>query len=89
MSEKSLCPECGAEIPADAPAGQCPKCMMKAGFESEGPSGPEHKPTVSSPGSSGFEPPAVDELAKLFPVLRARTFGTFGASSRASASVEL
>lgn len=69
MSEKSLCPECGAEIPADAPAGQCPKCMMKAGFESEGPSGPEHKPTVPSPGSSGFEPPAVDELAKLFPQL--------------------
>ena len=57
MSDRNLCPECGAEIPAGAPAGQCPKCMMKAGFESE------------VPGSSGFEPPSVDALSERFPQL--------------------
>ena len=34
MSDRNLCPECGAEIPTDAPAGQCPKCLLKAGIES-------------------------------------------------------
>jgi len=57
MSNKDLCPECGAEIPNAAPAGQCPKCMIKAGFETEG------------PGSSGFEPPSVELLSELFPQL--------------------
>ena len=28
---RNLCPECGAEIPAAAPAGMCPKCMLKDG----------------------------------------------------------
>ena len=66
---KHICPDCGVEIPAGAPAGQCPKCMMKAGFESENGSVPRFKATVQSPGSSGFEPPPVDLLDKLFPQL--------------------
>ncbi len=66
---KHLCPDCGVEIPAGAPAGQCPKCMMKAGFESEDGSEPQFKATVQSPGSSGFEPPPVDLLNTLLPQL--------------------
>lgn len=57
MSDRSVCPECATAIPATAPAGQCPKCMMKAGFESEG------------PGRSGFEPPTVELVSELFPQL--------------------
>lgn len=57
MSNDDLCPECGAEIPSAAPAGQCPKCMMKAGFE------------TGDPASSGFEPPSVELLSELFPQL--------------------
>ena len=74
MSDKNLCPECGAEIPADAPAGQCPKCMMKAGFESEDRSEPPHEAAAPSPGSSGFEPPSVDLLSELFPQLEILKF---------------
>src|SRR5215831_11989282 len=27
-----ICPKCGAEIPADAPEGVCPCCLLKVGF---------------------------------------------------------
>lgn len=65
MSESPLCPKCGIQLPADAPAGLCPKCLVQAGFESQ----PEPQPTVSSPASSGFEPPSAEELAGKFPQL--------------------
>jgi hypothetical protein len=35
MTEPVLCPQCGSEIPAGAPAGLCPKCLLKAAFPSE------------------------------------------------------
>ncbi len=40
-----LCPKCGAEIPADAPEGGCPGCLLETGLgaltnEEEGPPGP-------------------------------------------------
>ena len=68
MSETKACPKCGAELPADAPAGICPKCLMQAGLASEqdGGSGPDMKPTTLT---SGFVPPAPEELAKHFPQL--------------------
>jgi eukaryotic-like serine/threonine-protein kinase len=43
MSAKRECPECGAELPADAAEGLCPKCLMKAGLES----GPDLGATVA------------------------------------------
>ena len=33
MVETKNCPRCGGRVPADAPAGICPKCLMKEGFE--------------------------------------------------------
>src|SRR5579884_1505289 len=30
MTEPSVCPKCAAAIPADAPAGLCPKCLLQA-----------------------------------------------------------
>ena len=32
MSTNKTCPDCGTELPADAPAGVCPKCLLKAGM---------------------------------------------------------
>lgn len=32
----SVCPECGKSIPASAPAGQCPECLLKRGLEPAG-----------------------------------------------------
>ena len=57
-------------FPEDAPAGLCPKCLVQAGFESEEPgeAGNCSRP-ATSPASSRFEPPAVEELAARFPQL--------------------
>ena len=30
MAQENHCPQCGAEMPLDAPEGLCPKCLMKA-----------------------------------------------------------
>ena len=33
MAETRLCPECGAELPTEAPEGLCPKCLLTAGLD--------------------------------------------------------
>jgi len=33
MSTNKTCPDCGTELPPDAPAGVCPKCLLKAGMD--------------------------------------------------------
>jgi len=35
MNAKPSCPECGVELPSDAPQGLCPKCLGQAAVESE------------------------------------------------------
>jgi tRNA A-37 threonylcarbamoyl transferase component Bud32 len=66
MSEPQRCPECGAEIPANMPAGLCPQCLLKAGMqpESQIKTGPE---TAAAPKAGGFVPPTPEELGKLVP----------------------
>ena len=66
MNQMPSCPKCGAQLPQDAPAGLCRKCLVQAGFESENPSQPELERTAASKAPSGFEPPAVEDLAKRF-----------------------
>ena len=36
MFEPNRCPGCGATLPADAPGGLCPLCLLRHGLESEG-----------------------------------------------------
>lgn len=69
MNETHFCQECGTEIPLDAPAGLCPKCLLTAGFESHAPFDSEGERSRSSPGQTGFQPPSVAELAPRFPHL--------------------
>ena len=33
MAEEKNCPKCGADLPANAPKGLCPQCLMKAGMQ--------------------------------------------------------
>ncbi|MCH8924091.1 MAG: protein kinase, partial [Planctomycetes bacterium] len=68
MAQTKTCPKCGAELPADAPAGICPKCLMQAGLASDQDAGsnPQMKPTTLT---SAFVPPEPEELAKHFPQL--------------------
>jgi predicted Ser/Thr protein kinase len=58
----NACPSCGKTLPAGAPQGLCPECLIKSGFK-----------TGTAPDGSGatrgFTPPAVEELRPLFPQL--------------------
>ncbi|MCP4263191.1 MAG: protein kinase [Planctomycetes bacterium] len=75
MAEKNYCPQCGVELPADAPKEPCPQCLMKLGL----PTGANvDKPDDSKPASDvptsatppgGFAPPKPAELAMQFPQL--------------------
>ena len=70
MSEPRRCPQCDAEIPANSPIGLCPRCLLKAGTDSQSVAGlAEPGPTKLTPLASGFVPPTVEELAPLFPQL--------------------
>ena len=71
MSEPRRCPQCAAEIPANSPAGLCPRCLLLAANDSQSGASSELGPTVLTPPAptSGFVPPTPEELAPLFPQL--------------------
>ncbi len=62
METKRICPNCQKALPPDVALGLCPECLIKSGFN-----------TGTDPGNpgkeSGFVPPPVEELRKLFPQL--------------------
>src|SRR5262245_1020011 len=35
MAEQPTCPRCGSELPARAPRGLCPRCLLREGFDGE------------------------------------------------------
>src|SRR4051812_19713161 len=75
MTSPRTCPTCGTAIPADAPHGLCPTCLLRAGI-----------PTGISGPAARFQPPAPSELAPLFPQLEIEAFigqGGMGAVYRA------
>lgn len=57
------CPQCGGSLPAGALDGLCPACLLAQGVSAE--TGPEGTP---------FQPPTVEELARLFPQLEILAF---------------
>src|SRR5437762_4541164 len=70
MSAPRRCPQCDAEIPANSPIGLCPRCLLKAGTDSQSAAAAAALgPTKLTPPASGFVPPSVEELAPLFPQL--------------------
>lgn len=64
MSTENRCPQCGAELPANAPQGLCPACLLKKGLEPN---------TFATEGGrsvdADFTPPTPAELAPHFPDL--------------------
>src|SRR3954466_13307484 len=62
------CPQCGATLPTGALAGFCPACLLKEGAA----------PETAQPGSEPFQPPSVEEVAKLFPQLEILAFAGKG-----------
>jgi predicted Ser/Thr protein kinase len=68
MIQAHRCPECGAAVPAGAPAALCPKCLLHAGLESR----VEMEPAATTPTPGGVwrtAPPSPSELAGRFPQL--------------------
>ena len=67
MPETRTCPQCRAEIPPDAAAGVCPKCLLKLGLAyGEGSSADPDRTAAVLP---RFAAPEPEELAKRFPQL--------------------
>ncbi len=60
MPEGNKCPLCGTPLPANAPAGLCPACLLKQGAAAD---------TVTGAKEPPFQPPAAAELAAKFPQL--------------------
>ena len=60
MPDGNECPQCGRPLPANAPAGLCPACLLKQGAAAD---------TVTGASQPPFQPPTVAELAPLFPQL--------------------
>jgi len=81
MSSERKCPACGRPLAADAPEELCPACLIKAGF------GTELAPEPGQPSRTrSFVPPAIAELAGLFPQLEIQQLlgqGGMGAVYRA------
>jgi len=83
MDTMPLCPSCGRPLPATAPKGLCPECLLKAGFQTEA------QPTVGDPAAPKpppFVPPRPEELARHFPqleILELRGRGGMGAVYKA------
>ena len=62
MNTKQICKQCGALLPADAPQGICPQCLMKAGLGTQG-----QTMVVSTEAATGS--PSLEEVARHFPQL--------------------
>jgi len=63
MVEQGKCPQCGKAMPSDTPQGLCPACLLRRGLETN---------TIGDTGGASgarWTPPAVEELAPLFPEL--------------------
>ncbi|MCZ6853442.1 MAG: serine/threonine protein kinase, partial [Gammaproteobacteria bacterium] len=61
MSTKKTCPDCGTELPPDAPAGVCPKCLLKAGIDDPATDGKStaDEPTLIADSASPADAPTI------------------------------
>ena len=69
MAESARCPQCGGELPADAPQGLCPQCLLKVGLETREAPRSESQPASTTSSGARFVPPTVGRLAPHFPQL--------------------
>jgi tRNA A-37 threonylcarbamoyl transferase component Bud32 len=69
MAETVHCPQCDLELPADAPQGLCPECLLKAGLDGQRASPPWSTPPGAKSYPVHFVPPEPAQLAEHFPQL--------------------
>src|SRR4051812_41660615 len=68
MTEARRCPECGAELPGDAPEGLCPRCLFRRGLRPSA-GAAEGEGVATAAYRSSFTAPAPAELTAYFPQL--------------------
>ena len=61
---ESKCPQCGASLPTGALEGLCPACLLKQGAAE----------TATQPETAPFQPPSLEEMARMFPQLEIQAF---------------
>src|SRR6185437_6093644 len=61
---ENQCPQCGSPLPSGVLAGLCPACLFKQGAAAD----------TAAPEMATFQPPTVEEIAKLFPQLEILSF---------------
>ena len=66
METQRTCPSCKKALPPNVPLGLCPECLIKSGFDTG--------TDPANPGTSGFAPPSLEEIRKLFPQLEILEF---------------
>jgi hypothetical protein len=64
-----VCPECGTALPADAPEGLCPQCLLKGVISSARYAAKSAPADATGPYAAPPTAPPVEELAPLFPQL--------------------
>lgn len=72
MTDALTCPQCDAELPSNAPAGICPRCLMQAALadSSDANHGGHDSPYAeTTPQPQSFLPPEIRVLADQFPHL--------------------
>jgi predicted Ser/Thr protein kinase len=69
MSEVSKCGRCGAPLPADAPEGLCPRCLVAMNLAPPTEIAGEAGPSATSTSKQPPPPLPVGEVARLFPQL--------------------
>ena len=52
MAEERRCGQCGKGLPADAPAGLCPECLLKVGLQSQSQEPPDQDAAALLPTTS-------------------------------------
>ena len=65
-SETNLCPSCGSEIPANAPGGLCPRCVLEGAAE-DGHDADAMSATRTAAARLAMEPPSLEEIRDAFP----------------------
>ncbi len=69
MSNPNNCPQCGAELPKDAPESLCPACLLQNGFASEPGPAPDSE-TMAKGSNPNVGPMEItSEIKRLFPNL--------------------
>ncbi len=69
VTPAAACPECGSDLPADAPEGLCPQCLLKGVISSAHAAAQSAPAEATGPYAGPAMAPAVAELAPLFPQL--------------------